>query len=632
MTRKLNKGSKTLLRYDFTNGFCDKHFVNLLGTDGCITTDGDGLTVNSMVFKSTHPKGEMGWLDNFKWNGYYHVPVDCSRSKQTIFEAKIANKQFFGNKERPFPVTFGNRVRDMFSDPRLCHGQFSIVDPKSSIWAGFLLTDHVLYGVYGRLPDGSVCKFHDKNASECEPCKLTCETKYGCDNFWQDCRYIDFKQNATESTFRKFQEYVPWCAFARYNNVDLQNWQVFCEWRKRNAINCDAYTRQDFVAWKSHHEWDEYCCLSGWESWQRNCLDWTRSLDCKSGSCDTGDCSKRMDSGKCNTCYHHYENGKSCYMDDSTEPDEQFPYEWNAKRNCCCAASAVFVDIVPLQTRGACDPLCDWVKVAIGVDRRTKTLTYYVENQECHRVVGIGRRSADTFRARENGGYASSVDMAQVLVSFGTGSLLDAQLPENYSRYRVKDDYISTTGLVSLMPASRYFQVYNNRIGELQYVNPRETFASQGESTDNDMKLFLQGDIFKIQYINVFTVPAARGYRSQVPLCVDSGCCGQNAHDGYYGQGSYYGASCPNPDDCDAGDSSDDDCGGRCSPDPRDYHIEFDKAPKPSVNSTGVTPSLSTLDVCGTRVSARLVRTEKGQRYWEKNCGNDEFGTDPYLT
>lgn len=641
MTRKFNRKNKTLLHYDFTKGYSDKHFVNVLGTDGCITSDGDGLTVNSMVYKSTHPQGEMGWLDNFKWNGYYHTPIECSRSRETIFEAKIANKQFFGNKDRPFPVSFGNRVRDMFADPRLCHGQFSIVDPKSSVWSGFLLTDHVLYGVYGRLPDGSLCKYHDKYASECEPCKGS-DVKYGCDNFWQDCRYLDFKQNANESVFKQFQEYVPWCAFARFNNVDVANWQVFSEWRRRHAINCDAYSRQDFVAWKSHHDWDEYCCFGNWDGWYRQYLDWSRcsSDDSKPGSCRVGECSSRLLGGgasgdKCSTCYHHYESGKNCYGDESGKATEQFPYEWNAGRNCCCAASAVFVDLIPLQTRGACDPLCDWVKVAVGVDRRYKTLNYYVDNQLVHQVVGVGRRSPDQYRVRENGGYAGPVDIYKVLVSFGTGSLLDAQLPDNYSRYRVKDDYISTTGLVPLMNASNYFQTSFNRIGELQFVNLRESFAARGDGSNNaEDKLFLQGDIFKIEYIDVFTKPATRGYRSQRSLCPETGCCGVNANDGYYGLGAYYGAECPRPSDCLSDDCSSEDeyCNGRCSPDPRDYRIEFDAAPRPSLVNTGPQVQYSNASgsgsACGT--TARLVRTDKNRRYWEKNCGNDEFGTDPY--
>lgn len=634
MTRKYARKNKALLEYDFTKGFCAKHFESGLGTDGCITTDGDGLTVNSKIFTDSHPRGEMGWLNSFKWCSYYHCPVECSRSKETIFEAKIANKQFFGNKTTPFPVVFGPRVRDMFADPRLCHGQFSIVDPKTGVWAGFLLTDHTLYAVYGRLPDGSVCKYHDKYATECEPCKANCDTRYDCSNFWQDCNYLEFKQNATEKTFRCFQEFLPWCAFAKYNNVDVCNWQVFCEWRKRHAINCDAYNRQDYVAWKSHHEWEEYCCFGNWANWYRQYKDWEKCTDKKCApTCNPGECSNRlfgdMVDDKCNptgctTCYHHYEGGKNCYSGSEAMPaDEKYSYEWDACRNCCCAPSAVFVDMIPLQCREACDPLCDWVKVAVGVDRRYHTLNYYVDNQLCHQVVGVGRRSLDQYRVRENGGYASTVDIQKVLVAFGTGDMLDCQMPCNYSRYRAREDYINMTGLVPLVADSMYRQTYFNKVGELQTIDAKQTFASKGDRED---RLFLQGDIFKIKYINVFTKPATRGYKSLSGMCPGGECCGPN--DGWYGSqgGMYYGADCPILSDCTT-DCSDDECcdTGRCSPDPRDYRIEFEQPQKPSVCDGSLVGSSKTITT-----QARLVRTPKSKRYWEGDCGNKTFGKDVY--
>jgi hypothetical protein len=638
MTRKYARKNKSLLEYDFTKGFCDKHFISVLGTDGCITTDGDGLTVNSKVFTSSHPRGEMGWLNCFKWCSYYYTPIECSRSKETMFEAVIANKQFFGDKATPFPRTFGPRVRDMFADPRLSHGQFSIIDPKTGVWAGFLLTDHTLYAVYGCLPDGSVCKHHNKYATECEPCKASCDTKYGCDNFWQDCRYLDFKQNATEKTFRCFQEFLPWCAFTKYNNVDMYNWQVFCEWRKRHAINCDAYSRQDFVAWKSHHEWDEYCCFANWDSWYKQYKDWEKCSDAKCApSCNQGECSKRLLGGDgsgdscnpcgCMTCYHHYEDGKNCYSAGDAKPaDEKYSYEWDACRNCCCASSAVFVDMIPLQCREACDPLCDWVKVAVGVDRRYHTINFYVDNQLCHQVVGTGRRQHDQYRVRENGGYAKTVDMYKVLVAFGTGDMLDAQLPDNYSRFRAKEDYINMTGLVPLLPDSYYRQTYFNKLGELQTIDPKQTFAGTGSREE---RLFLQGDIFKIQCINVFTKAPTRGYRSLVSLCPNDGCCAGGPPNGYYGSqsGRLHSNECPPLSDCTPDCSDDDECcaDGYCSPDERNYRIEFEQPQKPSL-----------CDASGNQVSrtittqARLVRTPRSKRYWEPNCASGAFGRDPY--
>ena len=607
------------LELDFRKGFCEPDFSMLLGSDGCHTSDGDGLTVNSSLFQVTQPVGEHGWLDHYKWCAYYRTPVECHRSKETLFEAKISNKQIF-DETNPFPIEFRPNVSDMYADPRLAHGQFSVIDPESGIQAGFLLTDHVLYGIYGRRPAFGICTYKNCYADECEPCLGSCDTKYGCNDFWQDCRYQDFKQNTTFPQFRVFVEFVEWCKFCQSNGVKLNNFKVFCSWRKQHPMNCDTYTREDYVAWKSRFNWNEYCCfLEGWKEWYHQYKDWEAcSETCLPSTCAEGECSARLfgetKSAKSGcTCHHVYtRDGRNCYDSATTRGVEDYTYQFGSARSCCNPTPASFVELIPLMRTEACDPLCDFVKVAIGIDRKYRCLKFYVNNQQCFKVVDIGRRLNDQYRVLEHGGYAETVDVRCVLLSFGTGSMLDASLPNNYNRYHAKNNQVDETALVPLLHSEKYKNIFPNKLGEMRPVEASH-FATS--SSDTKFRAFHQGDVFKIQYVVVLIRAASRDYPSLRSYCPYSACCGPRSRD-----------SCDTRECC---DDEDDCCVGTHDHDPRDYNIEFvtDKGAGPVVGDDLVPEDVQQ---GSTRVKAKLVRTPRAKRYWQPNCGDSVWGESPY--
>jgi hypothetical protein len=263
----------------------------------------------------------------------------------------------------------------------------------------------------------------------------------------------------------------------------------------------------------------------------------------------------------------------------------------------------------------ACDPLCDAIKVCVGIDRKYKTIKYYVNNQEVFKVVDAGRRLNDMYRVIELGGYAESVDISSVLVNFGTGSLLDASLPNNYYRYNAKNQK-DATALVPLMPLEAYSYNYFNKAGELRHVEAGH-FAVV--SPDAKFRIFHQGDVLKIQYINVLVRPASRDYPSLRSYCSYRTCCGPVGAGG--------GPTCIDDDGCCAilDDGSLDSRGGF---DERDYNIEFFRESRdvPVVNDEGVeSPS------CKNPLRAKLTRTPNSKRYWAPNCRGDGFGSNPYL-
>lgn len=615
----------SVLELDFRKGFCDSDFSMLLGSDGCHSTDGDGLTVNSSLYQVTQPHGPNGWLDHHKWCAYHRTPVECHRSKETLFEAKIANKQIF-NESVPFPSEFRASVSDMYADPRLAHGQFCVIDPESGIQAGFMVTDHMLYAVYGRRPAYTICKYKNCYADECEPCAGSCDTNFGCNDFWTDCRYQDFKQNTTEPQFRIFFEFTAWCHFVEQNDLKLNNFKVFCSWRKQNPTNCDMFTRQDYVAWKSQFNWQEYCCfLKGWKEWHHQYKDWEAcSESCLPVTCEGGDCSSKLfgglekkKTGGC-SCYHMYtRDGRNCYDGETTRDIEQYPYQFSAGRSCCNPVPASFVDMVPLMRTEACDPLCDFIKVAVGIDRKYKCLKFYVNNQQVFKVVDIGRRLNDMYRVIEHGGYAEAVDVRCVLLAFGTGSMLDASMPNNYHRYhRAKGLHSDETGLVPLMPADSYKSIYHNKLGEMRHVESTH-FAVSG----NDLKYraFMQGDVFKIQYICVLVRAASRDYPSLRSYCPYSACCGPRGKN-----------TCDTRECC---DDDDDCCVGSGEHDPRDYNIEFitqGNGAGPVVGDDLIPLDEGIYNGTPRAVKAKLVRTPRSKRYWQPQCGDAVWGDNPY--
>ena len=612
------RNNRTILEIDFANNLCEKSFTSL-GGDGCVNSDGGGLTIDSRTFRTTKPQGELGWLDSFKNVLYHNQAIDTPLNREIIVEGFVSNKQLYALDE-PTPTPYDRRIKDMFADPRPCHGCFGVMEPAKGIFAGFLLTDHALYATYGRHPGNCVAGYINGRPQDCDSCPGECNVSYNCANFWTDCRYIDFKQNTAENEFHIFEKYLAWCNFVKSNNgVDLFNFKLHGQWCARYPFN-DAYTRQDFVAWKTLQSYDEYCAfMMGWKEWLRQYREWVKCAPTEDRTefvgCGGDECVNKLFGDTC-----------CCKLSGNAGKMEEYPYQFGAHRSCCNPPVASFTSMTFLCSLDYCDPLCNTTKVAIGIDRRYKTFRWYVNNQLVWKHVGIGLRTHEAFRIRDLGGYGLSEDICQVLVYFGTGSALDCALPDNYNRYRAKDNDVDMTALLPLMSEKRYCSIYFNRKGELPQV-PAGHFAS--DSPQLSMRLFGQGDIFKIRRLCVQSVPCKRDYMSARNACSSPGsCCGGSGMGGpmdrpNYGVGQF--GSCSR-EDCEQSWCSDDenDCNSCCDPDARSYRI-VTNGPDAVL---GIPPTAGTPKP----VDLRLQRVPKPQRGWDPSgeCGSSGFGTNPY--
>lgn len=615
-----SKKTKLEMEADFTKEFCAKFWSNALGADGQVQGDYDGLTINSQVFTATPSDATKGLFDNFKYNAYYKNPIYVKPGNELILETVAAAKQFY-NLQKPFPDAFGKRVRDVFADPRLTHSQISLIDPDNGIIAGFALTDHATFALYGRLPlceDQSWCSWAEPGPNECKPCATECKTKYNYSNFWEDCRYVTFKQTASYTDYCRFVNFIRWADNCSANGTDLYSWKLYVEWPGRGYIG-EGLTESSWATWKAWNDWGEYQYFLQWNQWSPQEQNWASvyvappvSLPPPVGPCAAGSCSaKAYARAEWRKCSHLYAGAGNCYDAAQTVAGalgkELYPYQFSVPRNCLNYKGAQFLSLIELQRKEACDPLCDYSKLAVGINSTRSVINWYINNEKVYTHVGIGRRTAEEYRVRENGGYAEDVYVYRVLVDFGTGSLLDASLPVNYDRYRAKDDFQDMTNLVPLQDnladptaPTNYYQIYANKLGGLMNVNRAETFAVT--TADPQYRVFGQGNILKLRYITVAQRYSPGDYGLPRVVCaVPCGTC--NDKPGYCWDFCQYD-----------GESDEEDC-----EDGRDYQIV-----KVSTTTGQVMPQTGSEGYV-----LKLVRTPLNKRFYDPKCP-EGTGINPY--
>ena len=175
---------------------------------------------------------------------------------------------------------------------------------------------------------------------------------------------------------------------------------------------------------------------------------------------------------------------------------------------------AAFSNAIWVARRSGVNPSNDYQKLAIGLNRSKGTVTWYIDNIPVFTVNTIGLRAHDKFRLLEHGGTEYKVDVKSVRFGFGTFSLLDMALPDNYNRqYTVEVNgqrEVSASALVELDTNLAYRELFPDPITgeERTLVDENVTFAYPTNATpDNNrsVKLFGQGSIIRVKTMRVFT-------------------------------------------------------------------------------------------------------------------------------
>jgi len=596
---------EVLLELDFqSSSWCEKYWRFGLGRDAaCISQDVDGLKIDNKVFSSTPNDPSKGLLDNFKTNVLFHEPFYTKRHHELIFNSVVSAKQFY-NESAPFPSAFAKRLRNIYADPRLAHAQISFIDPDNGIIAGYALTDQALFAIYGRLPVwDDICEWTNPGPRECEPCRAACDTVYNCHNFWEDCRYIQFKTHCTYRDFCRFVHFRRWCDYTETSGHRVDNWNEWSVFIGRYPIG-EGLLESNWATWKCWNEWVEYSYFLRWINWEATERQWSAAGCGANGDCPVvgacpGTCARKaLDRAK-TKCFHTYNGCENCYEQpvETARTSEAYPYQFGAKRCCCCYERAAFMDLVEIQRRGACDPLCAAINLGVGIDACASEIKWYINQREVFKFVGIGQRMAERYSVRENGGYTEDIYPTRLLVNFGTGSLLDASLPNNYDRVRAKNDEVDMTALVPLQDninesKTNYYELYHDKLGQMKPVNRNDTFAVV--SNDPAFRLFGQGDVMIVRNLWVIQRRTFNDYRLPKTKCYAPwGTC--DSKTGY----------CGDVTDCEEA--------AWCSdPDARDFivtQVGTDGAGNPQF---------------------KLERRSDSKRFYEPTC-NTSLGVNPYL-
>jgi hypothetical protein len=180
---------------------------------------------------------------------------------------------------------------------------------------------------------------------------------------------------------------------------------------------------------------------------------------------------------------------------------------------------AAFTNAIWVARRSGNNPLEDFSKLAIGIHKGKGIVTWYIDDTPVFSINTIGYRAHDEYRLLDHGGIEQKVDIKSLRVGFGTLSLLDMALPNNYSRDYVIDippvgtpatRDIAASALVQIDNTNTYRELYPNPITgeERLLVDPSVTFAYVlGETPDDNrsIKLFGQGAALNIRYIRVYS-------------------------------------------------------------------------------------------------------------------------------
>lgn len=154
--------SNTILAVDFADPKCrvDKKLFTQIVSSAEIARYKDGLYIDNEVFASEKETKTLSHRDHVKtllvFPKTYTVPQNLNQ--ELLFEADVSSKQCFPDINSPsgvVPSNYISRIRCVYEDPRLCCSGVAAYDNGTRMVYMFLLTDQIIYALYGRRPEKS---------------------------------------------------------------------------------------------------------------------------------------------------------------------------------------------------------------------------------------------------------------------------------------------------------------------------------------------------------------------------------------------------------------------------------------------------------------------------------------------
>lgn len=162
-----------------------------------------------------------------------------------------------------------------------------------------------------------------------------------------------------------------------------------------------------------------------------------------------------------------------------------------------------FVHAVPVWERSGSDPIVEPARLQIAIGSRT--VRYFVDGLERFSVPRVGLLLRDQERVlsqpADDGGYAVPVTVSSVAVGFGTYSMVDASLPDNYSR-NLQGGAYAPPGLAQLeVDPNFYSPDYVDPLTGLFVLGAR-TFVQSGAASCD--RVWGQGSELVVQNLLVY--------------------------------------------------------------------------------------------------------------------------------
>lgn len=162
------------------------------------------------------------------------------------------------------------------------------------------------------------------------------------------------------------------------------------------------------------------------------------------------------------------------------------------------------INMKPLLHRQGTPPLSVFHKLKFVYDGVQNQMHFVVDNKTRWTIINPGRMEIDQNRTQfEGGAEVREVSHLAISPGFGTFSLLDSSLANNYGRDLFDPGNLARSQLVQLMPANFYQQVYPDLEGVHGPIDvaPGDTYAVTVD--DSTKRLFGQGAELLVRNLRV---------------------------------------------------------------------------------------------------------------------------------
>lgn len=126
----------------YTNG-------DFVADGGYITFTRKGGLLNTSRYNVTVAKSSIPYLDNYKYLVFANEPVELDSDQENVFEYWMQARTFFTDAS-PYPK---NILKCPDDDVRLAAASVNVYDPATELYFNFLVTNDMVYAVYGRNAD-----------------------------------------------------------------------------------------------------------------------------------------------------------------------------------------------------------------------------------------------------------------------------------------------------------------------------------------------------------------------------------------------------------------------------------------------------------------------------------------------